>query len=165
MAAATLADVLRHRAFTDADRIAYAFGGDRLTYGELLQESLRLAETLSSHGIGAGDRVAIVLPAGLEFVRAFWAVQLIGAASAAINPFTPEETTQRRVARVRPHAVIDADRSSSTTQLRPPGAVAAGRGSASANRSSQSNTRIIMFPCHSYRVILYISFLPFCFNQ
>lgn len=118
MAAANLTDVLRHRAFTDAERVAYAFGGELLTYRALLHESLRLAERLSAHGIGAGDRVAIVLPAGLDFVRAFWGAQLAGAASVAINPWTPKETTQRRVARVEPHAIIDAS-ALTITQPRP----------------------------------------------
>jgi len=40
--------------------------------------------------------VALVMSAGIPFVEAFWAVQLIGAVSVAFNPAVPEETRERR---------------------------------------------------------------------
>lgn len=64
------ASVTRHH-----DKVAVV-GGDRsLTYGELGQRVLRLANTLHRRGIGRGDRVVVHLPnigGFIEFVYALW---------------------------------------------------------------------------------------------
>lgn len=50
-----------------------------LTYGQLRAQSNRLANALMRRGIGAGDRVAILLPQGAEVAIAHMAIYKIGA--------------------------------------------------------------------------------------
>src|SRR4051812_30257598 len=57
-------------------------------------------------GVEAGDRVALVLPAGIGFAEAFWGVQLLGATPAVFNPTVPEPTLERRTALVQPRLVL-----------------------------------------------------------
>jgi len=87
----TLADLLpsgceRQRA------VVIPEGGPQLTYAELRERISALADALSRNGIRGGDRVAIVLPNGLEFLAAFLAVTSLGAIAAPLNPtFTVDE--------------------------------------------------------------------------
>jgi acyl-CoA synthetase (AMP-forming)/AMP-acid ligase II len=60
-------------------------GGGRLSYAQLWERASRVAAGLRRRGIGAGDRVAIRLPNGLDWVLAFWGVQLAGAVAVPIN--------------------------------------------------------------------------------
>ncbi len=60
-------------------------GGDRLTYGELWDRAARVAGGLRGEGVKRGDRVAIRLPNGLEWVLAFWGAQLAGAVVVPVN--------------------------------------------------------------------------------
>ena len=106
---ATLGEILQRRAGADPERLAFAAEDGRLTCRELLEEATTLAGRLAASGVEGGDRVALYLPAGLDFVRAFWAVQLLGATSCALNPNTPFETVRRRAARVRPAAILTLD--------------------------------------------------------
>ena len=84
------------------DALAFACGGERLTYGRLLEEASRLAAGLAAEGLVPGDRVAFVLPAGLEFVRGFAAASLAGAVPFAIPPEISPAIAMARAARGRP---------------------------------------------------------------
>jgi fatty-acyl-CoA synthase len=101
-----LSELLASRAASTPDKLAFATRDDRLTYGQLLEEADLLAGGLYELGVRPRDRVALLLGAGLDFVRAFWAVQRLGAASVAFNPFIPEATALRRAERVRPKLVL-----------------------------------------------------------
>lgn len=92
-----LHDSLVHmlQASVERDRSARAIvevGGRELTYGELWDASARVAGGLRSSGVGHGDRVAIRLANGIEWVLAFFGTQLAGAAAVPVNTrFTEEE--------------------------------------------------------------------------
>lgn len=79
----TLAALFIERCQSEPDRLAYAFVRDTLdlaesvTYGQLLQQVCSLAGQLI-HKSSAGDRVLLVYPPGIDFVRAFWACCLTG---------------------------------------------------------------------------------------
>ena len=60
-------------------------GGDRLTYQELWDRAARVAGGLRAAGLERGDRAAIVLPNGLDWVLAFWGAQLAGAVAVPVN--------------------------------------------------------------------------------
>jgi len=63
-------------------RFVSADGLERFyTYAEVWQEALRRAAHLAAHGLRRGDRLALVIPEGHEFVLAF-----LGAAVAGIVP-------------------------------------------------------------------------------
>jgi acyl-CoA synthetase (AMP-forming)/AMP-acid ligase II len=66
--------------------------GPVLTYHSLKCQVESLAGQLNSFGIGRGDRVAIVLPNGVENIVSFLAVTASGATAAPLNPaYTREE--------------------------------------------------------------------------
>jgi fatty-acyl-CoA synthase len=102
----SLSDILAERAIARADAVAFTFEGEHITYRRLFEDAAALASGLAESGVRAGDRVALLLPAGLDWVRAFWAIQYLGAVSCAFNPYVPEETALRRAARVRPKRVL-----------------------------------------------------------
>lgn len=97
------------QARTGPERLAFSHEQERITFGELHASAGRLASALRDLGIRRGDRVALALPSGLAFVRFFYAIQRLGAASCAINPHAPPETVMRRAARIRPAAVLVED--------------------------------------------------------
>ncbi len=59
--------------------------GIQLTYDQLREQVMTMAETLCALGIGPGDRVATVLPNGLPAVISFLAASIAGTA-APLNP-------------------------------------------------------------------------------
>jgi acyl-CoA synthetase (AMP-forming)/AMP-acid ligase II len=102
----TLDAVLRYRATDHGDTPAFTEGATRVTFRQLYEQAGAIAAGLAEEGVRAGDRVALLLPAGLDFVRAFWAIQRLGAVSCAFNPMVPLETALRRAERVRPKLVL-----------------------------------------------------------
>ncbi|HYC59814.1 MAG TPA: AMP-binding protein [Thermoanaerobaculia bacterium] len=103
----SLSDLLVERAASQPDAVAFVHEGQRLTYRELSDDAGALASGLFELGVHPGDRVAMLLPAGLDWVRAFWAIQRAGAVSCAFNPYVPPETAIRRAALVRPKLTLD----------------------------------------------------------
>jgi len=103
---ATIAGFLEQRARDRPHALAFAFGSQSLTYRELSEDAERIAGLLLHDGIGAGDRVVLCLPAGLDLVRLFYALQRIGAVPCLLDPHVPEATTERRIAGIRPRRTI-----------------------------------------------------------
>lgn len=108
-AAPLLLALLRRRAAEHGRQLAVAAGTDTLSYADLLADATALARGYIASGVSAGDRVGLVMPAGLDFVRAVFGVQLAGAALCAVNPTLPPATALRRAALVRPAVVAVAD--------------------------------------------------------
>jgi long-chain acyl-CoA synthetase len=78
----------------ERDRAATALlevGGPSLSYGELWDRSARVAGGLRAAGVERGDRVAIRLGNGIDWVLAFFGAQLIGAAVVPVNTRFAEE--------------------------------------------------------------------------
>jgi len=63
-------------------------GDDRITYGDLLERSLRLARGLQDRGVERGDRVAVFLENGVAAVVAIYGAMLAGGAFVVVNPQT-----------------------------------------------------------------------------
>ncbi|MDQ3178095.1 MAG: AMP-binding protein [Actinomycetota bacterium] len=67
-------------------------GGERVTYGELLSRAGRVAGGLRDRGVGQGDRVAVRMVNGNDWVFAFWGTLLAGGVVVPVNTrFTDEE--------------------------------------------------------------------------
>ncbi len=98
----------------DPDRagIIDAGRGDRaLSYGELDRQAAAVAHTLAASGLGRGDRVAICMANGVEFVAAWFGAVYAGCATLPI----PTSSTAREIAFRLDHArcsalITDADR-------------------------------------------------------
>ncbi len=62
-------------------------GSERdITYGDLYGGATRIAAGLASRGISRGDTVALMLPTGFDFLRAFQGTLLLGAIAVPIYP-------------------------------------------------------------------------------
>ncbi len=89
----SLVDMLRATVERVGDGLAVAeIGAGRVTYHELWDRAARVAGGLRAEGVRRGDRVAIRLPNGLDWVLAFWGTQLAGAVVVPVNTrFTDSE--------------------------------------------------------------------------
>ncbi len=80
-----LNELLDRAALTHPVKDALVTDGRRLSYDELRREILATAAGLDRRGVGRGDRVAIVLRNGIEFVVSYFALARLGAVSVPIN--------------------------------------------------------------------------------
>src|ERR1700691_1989706 len=80
----------------EPDRPALITGedGSVVSYGQLAGRVDALAGRLAAAGVERGDRVALSLPNGPEFVQVLLAITALGAAAAPLNPaYTDSELT------------------------------------------------------------------------
>ncbi len=68
-----------------ADHTALIAGDRSRTYGELDDRAARLAHVLRGMGVGDGDRLAVMLPNGIEFVEALAASAKLGISVLTLN--------------------------------------------------------------------------------
>lgn len=59
--------------------------GRSVTYAQLYEQTLRLADALATRGVHPGDRVAVLLPNSIELVVSEWACLLTGMVWVALN--------------------------------------------------------------------------------
>ena len=91
MTARTLGEDLRASAARDPDRDAVVRGERTVSYGELDQLVEGFAAYLTELGVSRGDRVAIVLPNGVDAAIAIYGVLRAGAAFSPLNPTIKRE--------------------------------------------------------------------------
>ncbi len=73
----------------DGTRTALVCGEQSLSYAALRDYAARVASALCSRGVRSGDRVAIKLPDGLDWVGAYLGTIWAGAVAVAVNPRIP----------------------------------------------------------------------------
>jgi acyl-CoA synthetase (AMP-forming)/AMP-acid ligase II len=67
-------------------------GGGEISYGELWERAARVAGGLRERGVARGDRVALRLGNGIDWVLAFFGVQMLGGVVVPVNTrFTEDE--------------------------------------------------------------------------
>jgi fatty-acyl-CoA synthase len=93
----TIIDILSLHAKHTPEALAYSVEGEGITYGRLLEEMLQTAMALADSDLKEGDRCAIILPTGIDFIRLLYAIQSLGAAPTAINPGLSTELILRRI--------------------------------------------------------------------
>ncbi|GAB2480092.1 hypothetical protein GCM10027030_12710 [Luteococcus sediminum] len=71
------------------DRPAIVCGAEKLTYGELAEQSARAATVLAARGVRRGDRVAVCMQRGPALIAALLAVMQVGAAYVPMDPEFP----------------------------------------------------------------------------
>jgi acyl-CoA synthetase (AMP-forming)/AMP-acid ligase II len=74
------------------ERIALSIGGHRLTFRELHSRVERIAADLNRRGLRTGDRLAILLPNGPEYIELVYACSRLGVIVVPLNPrYSPRE--------------------------------------------------------------------------
>jgi crotonobetaine/carnitine-CoA ligase len=82
----TLPAILRHQAETRPDADYLQFGdAPAVSFGGIDLDSTRVANSLRALGVGAGDRVAMLLPNCSEIVTAWFAAAKLGAVEVPVN--------------------------------------------------------------------------------
>ncbi|MGV4982332.1 amino acid adenylation domain-containing protein [Streptomyces sp. NRAIS4] len=116
--AADIDTLLRRRTEEQPDRTAVEFGDHTWTYGQLAERIDAYAAGLAGRGIGAGERVGIMLPRDHEAVAAMLAILRVGAAYVPIDPAHPEARRQHIIDSSGLRMVLVAE---STADSCPPG--------------------------------------------
>src|SRR5574337_643362 len=87
-----LPDWLHQRVLISPDRLALIAGSARWSFRELDERVAQTAHRLSALGVGAGDRVALLLRNGAPFVVLVHAISRLGAIVVPLNTrLTPAE--------------------------------------------------------------------------
>ncbi|PPJ17790.1 acyl-CoA synthetase, partial [Nocardia nova] len=76
--AAALVHGLRD-AYVEAD-------GTRISFADWVARARAVARQLSSHGVGRGDVVALMLPSGIDYAVCYAAAAMLGAVTTGLNP-------------------------------------------------------------------------------
>ncbi|QVI20734.1 amino acid adenylation domain-containing protein [Nocardia tengchongensis] len=82
----------------DPDAVAVVSGEHTMSYGQLDEQSNRLARQLIAWGVGPGDQVALAMARSVEFVVGMWAVTKAGAAFVPVDPRNPVDRVALMVA-------------------------------------------------------------------
>lgn len=80
-----LTEVLRERARSHPDRVAYIAGDTEVTFGDFDRRADQVANALASAGVGLGDRVAILDKNSLEYAEQLFGAARIGAVQVPVN--------------------------------------------------------------------------------
>jgi long-chain acyl-CoA synthetase len=81
----TLSDIIERNARLFPDNTAFEFEDERVGHAQYLARVQRLAGSLASAGVGAGDRIAILSHDNLDFVVCYGAAAWLGAILVPIN--------------------------------------------------------------------------------
>ena len=105
----TVDELLRQRAAEWPDKPAVIEPESRITYGALDSETLELAAAFVAKGVGKGDRIGLIMPNGVDWVRFALALMRIGAVLVPLSTLLqPRElVAQLRVAGVQALVTVD----------------------------------------------------------
>ncbi len=101
------ASVLLHD--NDPTDIALVCGDEQISYGGLRNAVARAASAWRTLGVVPGDRVAIKLPDGIDWVIAYLGAIWSGAVAVAVNPRVPADEWERIVAEAGFRRVLTAE--------------------------------------------------------
>ncbi len=80
-----IARELESRAARSPDKPAFLFKDNPITFGQLYEQTARLAHAFSRLGVGPGDRVGLYLPNTPDYARSFLACLAMGAVAVPIH--------------------------------------------------------------------------------
>jgi long-chain acyl-CoA synthetase len=117
LSAPSIAEDLSRWAADDPDRLALIAGDRTVSFGELDGLTERLAAGLREQGVQSGDRVAIMLPNGIDAVVAIEATLRAGAAIMPINPTAKHDRVSDLLQRSEAAALLtDTERAGEAAQ-------------------------------------------------
>ena len=88
------------------EKIAYVQGEERVSYGTINAMANRLASFLLQQGIGAGDRVVLLLENSVPYVVSYYGVLKTGGAAVPLNCATKAESLATVLRELEPRALI-----------------------------------------------------------
>jgi long-chain acyl-CoA synthetase len=88
------------------ENIAFASGGNYLTFRKLHERVGRIAAALNKHGFKAGDRLALLLPNELEFIELVYACAWLGLIVVPLNTRLSEKEIDHVLVDATPHGLI-----------------------------------------------------------
>ena len=97
---------LKNSASKHPENTAIIHGNSRMTYSELLARSVRLASALQEHGFRRGDRVIIALNNSIEYLIAYFGIQIAGGIVVAVNPDIKPRGLSKITADCKPSGII-----------------------------------------------------------
>jgi long-chain acyl-CoA synthetase len=113
MAPYLMHESLERAAHTFGDRAAIRSGDEAWSFRDLDAMSNAMARHLAARGVGAGDRVALMMANRVEFVAAVHGASKLGAASVLLSPAWKAAEIRHAIGLTEPvHAVADADTAS-----------------------------------------------------
>lgn len=87
-------------------RAALARDGRPLTFRELHTRVEGIAATLASHGFGAGDRLALLLPNGPDYIELIYGCSMLGVIAVPLNTRLSTTEIDRVLEDARPHGIV-----------------------------------------------------------
>ena len=81
----SVATIISESARRRGGKIALIVGDETVSYAELWDQIRAYAGGLRSHGVGRGDRVAILIPNVADFPRSYYAILALGATVVPIH--------------------------------------------------------------------------------
>jgi long-chain acyl-CoA synthetase len=88
------------------DGTALARDGRSLTFRELHTRVEGIAGTLTSHGLGVGDRLALLLPNGQDYIELMYACSMLGVIAVPLNTRLSTKEIDRVLEDARPHGIV-----------------------------------------------------------
>src|SRR5215475_10431023 len=88
------------------DRTACVSGDVRWTFRELHEHVGKIAVTLRAHGFEPGDRLALLLPNGLDYIELIYACAWLGVAAVPVNTRLSVVEIDRILGDAQPRGVI-----------------------------------------------------------
>ena len=83
-------------------KIAVIHGDQRIAYQDLNTQAGNLAAHLQSNGIAKGDRIALLLENGVDYIIAYYATLKAGAVAAPLNPVLKPDGLRELLNRLEP---------------------------------------------------------------
>src|SRR6476660_8006432 len=87
-------------------RTALARDRRLLTFRELHTRVEGIAGTLTSHGLGVGDRLALLLPNGPDYIELMYACSMLGVIPVPLNTRLSTTEIDRVLGDARPHGIV-----------------------------------------------------------
>jgi long-chain acyl-CoA synthetase len=102
-------EILRRSAAKFPNRTALIFEGRRISYGELNRRVNRVADGLLRMGLQKGDRVAVLLHNGPEFIELYFACAKSGLVFVPVNNLLKAKELVQIFVYIRPRSLVFAD--------------------------------------------------------
>src|SRR5258708_29897673 len=85
---------------------ALAVDGGSVTFRELPSRVEGIAGTLTSHGFGVGDRLALLLPNGPDYIELMYACSMLGVIAVPLNTRLSIKEIDRVLEDARPRVIV-----------------------------------------------------------